>query len=157
MATKAISMPKDSNFIQLKKEIFFWDKKLIKFFSFKGEKICENLRIYNYPEFMSTMDQVEYQEFTKGKFRCKKCRKYVRLSKLICRHSNKCRIFYNFKLKKFLTQQIHGGYEEEKEEGEEDFDEEQIYKEVDAKFNEITERRRRNMLKRINDLLFDNE
>ena len=40
---------------------------------------------------------------------------------------------------------------------EEDFDEEQIYKEVDAKFNEITERRRRNMLKRINDLLFDNE
>ena len=150
-------MPKDSNFIQLKKEIFYRDKKLIKFFSFKGEKICENLRIYNYPEFMITMDQVEYQEFAKGKFRCKKCRKYVKLSKLIFRHSSKCRIFYNFKLKQSLTQQIHGGYEEEKEEGEEDFDEEQIYKEVDAKFNEITERRRRNMLKRINDLLFDNE
>ena len=113
---KKISMPKDSNFIQLKKEIFYRDKKLIKFFSFKGEKICENLRIYNYPEFMITMDQVEYQEFAKGKFRCKKCRKYVKLSKLICRHSSKCRIFYNFKLKQSLTQQIHGTYEEEKEE-----------------------------------------
>ena len=107
---KIIRIPKDSNFLDLKQKIFFKDKKLIKCFSFGGEKLDENMRVYIFPEFMISMDQSEYEEFSKGKFLCKRCRKYAKVSKMICNHFSKCRIFFNFKLKKTLTNEMFEGY-----------------------------------------------
>ena len=95
----SIKIPKNSNFFELKQKFFYRDLKLVKFFSFNGKKIAENLRVYNYPEFLISMDKGNYIEFTKGKYRCKKCRKYVKTSKMICNHASKCRIFYNLKKK----------------------------------------------------------
>ena len=154
---KTITIPKDSNFLDLKQKIFFKDKKLVKFFSFGGKKLGENLRVFNFPEFLISMDQSEYEEFTKGKFRCKRCRKYLKVSKMICNHFSKCRIFFNFKLKKPLTNDILGGYKEENDESEEEeIDQEEINREVNAQINEIFEKHKRYMRKKINDLLYNN-
>ena len=109
----SIKIPKESSFMDLKQKILFRDKKLIRYFSFEGKKIEDNLRVSNYPNFSITIDKSVFKEFTKGKFRCKKCRKYIKLSKMTCKHSSKCRFFYNFKLKQPLTKQISGGYKEE--------------------------------------------
>ena len=79
---------------------------------------------------------------------------------MTCKHSSKCRFFYNFKLKQPLTKQISSGYKEgndiyESEQNyEEVIDEDEIEKEVNAQINRIFERHRKNMLQRINDLLF---
>ena len=62
----SIKIPKNSNFFELKQKIFYRDLKLVKFFSFNGKKIVENLRVYNYPEFLIAMDKGKYTEFTKG-------------------------------------------------------------------------------------------
>ena len=133
--------------------------------------------VSDYPKFTIVMDQGEYQEFAKGKFRCKKCRNYVKLSKMICIHSSKCRIFYNFKLKEPMTNKLDGGYfefENENYEGENneiedeiyeeknsvidenEFNEEQITNEVNSQINKIFERNKRYMLQKINDLLYNN-
>ena len=73
-----------------------------------------------------------------------------------CKYSNKCRFFYNFKLNEPLTKKIAGGYKEENDvyESDEVIDEDAIEREVDAQINKIFERHKRNMLQRINDLLF---
>jgi len=155
----SIKIPKNSNFFELKQKIFYRDLKLVKFFSFNGKKIAENLRVYNYPEFLIAMDKGKYIEFTKGKYRCKKCRKYVKISKMICNHLSKCRIFHNFKKKEPMTEQITAGYKEEveEEENEEEIDEEEIDKEVNDKINSIFEKHKKYMLKRINEILYDDE
>ena len=76
------------------------------------------------------------------------------------KHSSKCRFFYNFKLKQPLTKKISSGYKEENDinESEQNYeeviDEDEIEKEVNSQINRIFERPRRNMLQRINDLLF---
>ena len=151
----SIKIPKESSFMDLKQKILFRDKKLIRYFSFEGKKIEDNLRVSNYPNFSITIDKSVFKEFTKGKFRCKKCRKYIKLSKMTCKHSSKCRFFYNFKLKQPLTKQISGGYKEENDEqnDEEVINEDEIEKEVNSLFDRIFERHRKNMLQRINDLL----
>ena len=157
---KSIEIPKESSFMDLKQKILFKDKKLVRYFSFEGKKIEDNLRVCDYPNFTITIDQNDYKEFTKGKFRCKKCRKYVKMSKMTCKHSSKCRFFYNFKLKQPLTKKISSGYKEENDinESEQNYeeviDEDEIEKEVNSQINRIFERHRRNMLQRINDLLF---
>ena len=153
---KSIEIPKESSFMDLKQKILFKDKKLVRYFSFEGKKIEDNLRVYNYPNFTIAIDQGEFKEFTKGKFRCKKCRKYVKISKMTCKHSSKCRFFYNFKLNEPLTKKIAGGYKEENDvyESEEVIDEDAIEREVDAQINKIFERYKKNMLQRVNDLLF---
>lgn len=79
---KSIEIPKESSFMDLKQKILFKDKKLVRYFSFEGKKIEDNLRVCDYPNFTITIDQNDYKEFTKGKFRCKKCRKYVKMSKM---------------------------------------------------------------------------
>ena len=151
----SIKIPKESSFMDLKQKILFRDKKLIRYFSFEGKKIEDNLRVSNYPNFSITIDKSVFKEFTKGKFRCKKCRKYIKLSKMTCKHSSKCRFFYNFKLKQPLTKQISGGYKEENNEQnyEEIINEDEIEKEVNAHVDRIFERHRKKMLQRINDLL----
>ena len=98
----------------------------MRYFSFEGKKIEDNLRVCDYPNFTITIDQNDYKEFTKGKFWCKKCRKYVKMSKMTCKHSSKCRFFYNFKLKQPLTKKISSGYKEENDINES----EQNYEEV---------------------------
>ena len=67
--------------MDLKQKILFKDKKLIRYFSFEGKKIEDNLRVSNYPNFSITIDKTVFKEFTKGKFRCKKCRKYINFPK----------------------------------------------------------------------------
>ena len=156
----SIEITKESSFMDLKQKILFKDKKLVRYFSFEGKKIEDNLRVYNYPNFTIATDQGEFKEFTKGKFRCKKCRKYVKISKMTCKHSSKYRFFYNFKLNEPLTKKIAGGYKEENDvyesdrDNEEVIDEDAIEREVDAQINKIFERHKRNIFQRINDLLF---
>lgn len=155
---KCITIQKNSNFQDLKQRIFLRDKKLVKFFSFAGKKIDENLTVSNFPNFILIMDQGEYQEFTKGKFRCKKCRRYVKFSKMTCNHSSKCRIFFNFKLKESMTKKIVGRYEETNNDiEEEEINEEEIDKAVNSKIDEIFNRHKRNMLQKINELLYNNK
>ena len=48
----------------------------------------------------------------KGKYRCKKCRKYVKISKMICNNPSKYRIFYNYQKKEPMTEQLITGYKE---------------------------------------------
>ena len=152
---KTITIPKDSNFLDLKRKIFFEDKKLIKFFYLGGKKIDENLRVFNYPEFSISMEQGEFKEFTKGKFRCQRCRKYLKVSKMICNHSSKCRIFYNFKLKLPMTKEILGGYKEENDGSEEEeINEAEIDREFKTRINDIFEKHKRTISKKINDLLY---
>ena len=155
---KTITIPKDSNFPDLKQKIFFKDKKLIKFFSYGGKKLDENLRVFNFPDFLISMDQSEYEQFSKGKFRCKRCRKYVKVSKMICNHFIKCRIFFNFKLKKPLTNDMFGGYKDGNDASEEEeIDSKEINREVEAKINQVFEKHKRLMRKKINDLLYNNQ
>ena len=155
---KTIEIQKDSNFLELKKKIFFKDKQLIKFFSFGGEKIAETLMVYNYPNFLITMDKSQYIEFTKGKFRCKKCRKYLKVTKMICNHSSKCRMFYDFTLKESMSKEISGGYKEQILEFEEDeYDEEELNNEINLKVEQIIEKMKRNMIQKIKDLLYNKE
>ena len=45
---KCITIQKNSNFQDLKQRIFLRDKKLVKFFSFAGKKIDENLTVSNF-------------------------------------------------------------------------------------------------------------
>jgi len=152
---KSIIISKDSNFFDLKQKIFFRDKVLIKAFTFAGTKISENSRVYNYPKFKIHIDKAEYIEFSKGKFRCKRCRKYVKTNKIICNHTSKCRTFYNFKLKQSIAEEISDGYNEEENVSKEDeIDEEEIDKKVSSKINEIFERHKRSMIQKLNDLLY---
>ena len=71
---------------------------------------------------------------------------------MACKHSSKCRTFYNFKLKQLLTKQISSGYKEgndiykSEQNYEEVIDEDEIEKEVNAQINRIFESHRRNML-----------
>ena len=96
----SIEVPKNSNFADLKLEILKRDKRLAKSFYFKGEKINENTMIENYPSFSIVFERNEYCEFKGGQFRCKRCRKYLRLTKMRCKHDNKCKSFYILKKKK---------------------------------------------------------
>jgi len=107
---KSIKITKNSNFMELKQKIFYRDNELIKYFLFEEKKIDENLRVANFPKFTMVMDQGKFQEFAKGKFRCKKCRKYVKISKMICNHSSKCKLFYGFKLKETMSTKIQAEY-----------------------------------------------
>ena len=53
----SIKIPKESSFMDLKQKILFRDKKLIRYFSFEGKKIEDNLRVSNYPNFSITIDK----------------------------------------------------------------------------------------------------
>lgn len=102
--------------------------------------------IGNYPSFSIVFDRNEYSEFKRGQFRCKRCRKYLRLSKMTCKHDNKCKTFYILKKKETLTFTLNAAYQDE-----ESFD---FSDEIDKKIETILEKRRKSMLERINDLLF---
>ena len=69
---------------------------------------------------------------------------------MICNHFSKCRIFFNFKFKKTLTNEMFGGYKEENDASEEEeivlkeeIDPEEINREVNAKINEVFEKHKR--------------
>lgn len=94
-----IKIQKDSNFLMLKEKILKKDKRLVKHFTYEKEKINDNLLIINYPIFNVVIDKNDFCEFKKGQFRCKKCRKYLKLSNFTCQHYNFCRTYYNLKKK----------------------------------------------------------
>ena len=78
---------------------------------------------------------------------------------MICNHASKCRIFYNLKKKESMIEQLTAGYKEEieEEESEEEINKEAINKEVDDKINAFFERQKKNMLKRINEILYNDD
>ena len=98
-----IRISKDLNFKDLKYQILRKEKRLIKYFSFENKKINENLFVSNFPKFKICFDRSKFSEFKKGQYRCKRCRKYLKLNNLTCNHSSICRTFYNFKKKNLLT------------------------------------------------------
>lgn len=142
-----ILMPKTANFTQLKKEILFKDKRFIKSFSYKGNKINESLLVIDYPTFSISIDNNKFNEYKKGQYRCSKCRKYLKINKWNCRHTKKCRAYYIFKLKKSETSIIEGRYSEPELEDE---------KVIDNILNPKIEKIRNSMINRINFLLNNN-
>ena len=111
-----IRVNKDLNFKDLKYKILRKEKRLIKFFSFENKKINENLFVMNFPTFKISFDKSQFSEFRRGQYRCKRCRRYLKLNNLTCNHSSICRIFYNFKKKESINEIIDGGYFEEENE-----------------------------------------
>ena len=140
---KTIKVPKNSNFNTLKKIILEKDGKLVKYFSYANQKINESLLVYDYPSFILTIDQNEFKEYKKGKYRCKRCRKYLKISKWTCSHTNKCRAFYVLANNLKDTFTLEGGYEEDKDD--------EI---IDKIINRQIENNRKSMLNKINALLF---
>ncbi len=95
--------------------------------------------VSDYPKFIIVMKKGQHQEFAKGKIRCKKRRNYIKLSKMICIHSSKCRISYKLKLKEPMTNKLDAGYfefENENYEGENIEIEDEIYEEKNNVINE---------------------
>ena len=141
--------------IQAKYDIIFKELKVlalktqkifVKYFSFNGDKINELLRVSDYPLFELNIDPNPFKEYKKGKFRCGKCRKYLRMSNWTCSHTPRCKAKYLFN--KEYTKQISGRYE---------FNfEEEIEEKISKKFDYIkrnNEKKKADMLNKINELL----
>ena len=93
----------------------------------------------NFPIFIVCLDKNIFCEFKNGQYRCKRCRKYLKLNYLTCIHSNTCRTFYNFKKKETTYEFLDGGYKEFFEDEEEGIlEEEDDYK---TKLDEILEKK----------------
>ena len=156
-----IKISKDLNFKDLKFKILTKEKRLIKFFSFENKKINENLFVSDFPKFKICIDKSQFSEFKKGQFRCKRCRKYLKLNNLICNHSSICRTFYNFKKKEPINEIIDGGYfDEEKEEKESNASENANFdykEEIDKLFEKHKKNKEKKMLEKINEILARNE
>ena len=140
-----IMVNKDISFKELRFKILQKEKRLIKFFSCGNEKINENLSIANYPTFQVALDKSVYCEFKRGQYRCKKCRKYLKLNNLTCRHSSKCRIFYNFKNKESMNEIINEGYLEEDFSG--------MDEEIEGILNKSAKNYEKRMMDKINEIL----
>lgn len=117
-----MTVKKDINFKELRLKILQKEKRLVKLFSFGNKKINENISISNYPTFDISLDKSLFSEFKRGQYRCKKCRKYLKLNNLTCRHTSLCRTFYNFIKKESMNETIRGGYiEKNSSDNNEDF------------------------------------
>ena len=136
---KNIKVTKGATFSYLKRVILKVERKLIKYFIFKGQKLNEKLLISDYPEFDIALDPNSFQEYKPGQFRCSSCYKYFKFKKWACSHTAKCK-----------AKHLFGG----------DFI--QIIKcgcdiEVDDSINEIISKiengRRQNMLNKINEII----
>ena len=148
----------NKSFKDLRLKILNEKKRLIKYFSFGDKKINENILIKNFPNFKVAMDKNIFKEFKYGQYRCRRCRKYLKLSNLTCSHSNICRTLYNFRKKESTNEIVDGGYDDgensqsnlfnECEEDEDDFDE---------RINSIFEKNKfinkKRMTERINEIL----
>ena len=147
-----ITVKKDINFKELRYKILRKEKRLVKYFIFGNEKINENLSIANYPTFQISLDKSIFSEFKQGQYRCKKCRKYLKLNNLTCRHSSLCRTLYNFKKKESMNEIMDGGYLDKNDEKQnEDFSgfDEEIDNIIDKKIKNYEKK----MLDRINEIL----
>ena len=58
------------------------------------------------------MDKNIFSEYKIGQYRFKRCRRYLRLSKMSCIHSNTYRTYDNFKKKESTYEILEGGYHE---------------------------------------------
>ena len=143
-----ITVQNDITFIDLRKEILKKKHRLVKYYFFKGEKINENLSIKNFPTFELSMDKNIFCEFKIGQYRCKRCRRYLRLSKLTCIHSNACRTYFNFKKKESIYEILEGGYYEPNDE-----ESNSIQKEIDEKIKRKEKAEKKKMIERINEIL----
>lgn len=171
-----ITVPKDSNFLMLKEKILKKDKKLVKYFIYENEKINESLLIINYPLFNIAIDKNDFCEYKKGQFRCKRCRKYLRLSNFKCRHSNFCRTYYNFTKKELIDEIVKGGYGENGDFFFEDEESQKVgffdsntknekkcdendsdYELINKIINRHDERNKKKMLDKINRILLNNK
>ena len=155
---KIIVVPGDINFKNLRLKILQKDKRLIKYFSFKSEIINENLSVKNFPTFELIMDRNIFQEYKAGQYRCLKCRKYLKLSKLTCHHSNICRTYYYFKKCQSNNEIIKGGYYEKNDEQDIFLDEDENADDISEQIEKILEKHEKNykkkMMDKINEILF---
>ena len=128
------------------------EKRLIKYFTCSNEKINENLAIVNFPTFEISFDKSIYSEFKPGQYRCKRCRKYLKLSNLTCRHLSTCRIFFNFKKNEKMNEAVNGGYNEINDSNIND-----IFPDIEESINNIFNKHEKNyektMMERINQIL----
>ena len=144
-----IIISRDSNFKDLRLNVLRNEKRLIQYFTFKNEQINEALLIRDFPIFKVVMDKNIFCEYKKGQYRCKRCRKYLKLNKLTCQHSNTCRTFYNFKKGEPINEILEGGYFEIEDEGNySDYSDE-----IDNIINKPINNRNQRMMNKINEIL----
>ena len=134
---KKLKVKKGSTFLDLKKIILKQEGILAKYFILKDTKINEFLMISNFPEFDIIIDPNKFQEYKKGHYRCSSCYKYVKQTKWCCAHTAKCKAKYLFSGE--FIKKIKGGYD--------------IDEEIDSYFISIDERRKKNMLNKINEII----
>ena len=165
-----IDVQNNLTFHELKIKILHEQKKFIKYFTYKNEKINENLFFNNYPKFQTILDNNDFVEYRKGQFRCKKCRKYINITLWKCNHKNTCRAYHLLSKRDKTTLILESGYQEidnsknieankesddsknveEEEEQEYNFDDE-----IDKILDKKLENYRIKMLNKINSLLYN--
>lgn len=140
---KKIPCPENITFYELKRLILKLEKRLVLLFTYNNEIINESYLVREYTNFIYEMDPNIFIEFSKGKFRCRLCRKYVKKIKLKCPHTQRCKALYKFKKIEFIKC-IEGKYEEDM-----DLSIDRILKKLDKKIEEEKMRK----IKEINDIL----
>ena len=84
--------PAVDSILEMKKNIFQSHLKVLKHVLIK-EKIADdktNPKFYT-GLFVGVEDEHQYEEYENEKYRCVRCRKYLKIDKLKCQHSSKCR------------------------------------------------------------------
>ena len=81
---KSIPCSDKTTFFELKKLILSVENKLVLYFKYNEVIINDSFLVRNYSSFSYIMDPNKFKEFTKGKFHCINCRKYVKLQKMKC-------------------------------------------------------------------------
>ena len=71
----------DIIFYELKHLILKSQGKLVRQFKYDNKKVNERLLVRNFTSFLYEVDPNIFFEFTKGKYRCKSCRKYLKMEK----------------------------------------------------------------------------
>ena len=92
---KSIPYSGKITFFELKRLILIAKNRLVLYFKSNDTIIIESFLVRNYPNFSYEMDPNSFKEFTKGKFRCIICRKYVKLEKLLYLNNLESIIIFN--------------------------------------------------------------
>ena len=89
------------------------------------------------------MEPYEYPMSKSGRYRCKFCHQYLKTNKLVCRHTNKCKSQYSFKIK---TYNLYENAEEsfvDKEDNEKKSDDDEEIDKIMSKVVEIKKKKLR--------------
>lgn len=131
-------------FYELKHLILKSQGKLVRQFKYDIKKINERLLVRNFSSFLYEVDPNIFVEFTKDKYRC---RKYLKMEKYRCSHTERCKSLYKFK-KIDYTKIIEGKYEED-----DMISINRIFDRIDEKRRQYEEKEKKKMIQEINDIL----